>query len=379
MYPMRILYVITKGSRGGAQTNVLALAKAAQAAGHQVTVATGEGGWLALELRRANISVRLLRSLRRSWNPWRAFSYLFEIRREVIAGQAEVVHCHSSNTLPTAWAMLGLPRRPLTVFTVHGWSALHPGWAGPALARRLYALTIRACLPRFDRIIVVCRHDYEMAIRLRLAPPEKVTVIRNGIDLGREFNPADEARRALLKSAEQSDRGQVIIGTIARLEQSKRLDLLVEAARHVPNERLLYVIGGDGPDRRQLERLIERHGLTEHVKLIGPIFDAAELLKGFDLFVMTSRYEGLPYALLEAGLAERPVVAVPVGGVPEIIEHDRTGRLLRSETAQALAEEISRFLADRHGAGQRAHNLGQRVRSVFSLKTMVDLTLNLYA
>ena len=99
---MKILYVITRGSMGGAQENVRALAVAAKKSGHEVTVAFGETGWLAAEMNKAGVQTALLRGLRRSWNPLLALVYLRELRSLVRAQQPDIVHFHSSN------AMVGL-------------------------------------------------------------------------------------------------------------------------------------------------------------------------------------------------------------------------------------------------------------------------------
>lgn len=377
---MRVTYVITRANRGGAQTNLLALAAAAKRDGHTVNVLTGETGWLTRELKRHGIAAETLAGLCRSWNPFAALSFLGRLRLWLQRHRIDVLHCHSSNTMPAVWAVLSLPlaERPRTVFTVHGWSALAPGWSGYGHAYWVYRQAVRLFLPRFDRIVLVSQADYDLARDTGLLPAAQCRLIRNGIRPDRFLRPPAEARQVLFALLNEPDRGQTVVGTIARLDYAKNLAMLVAAAKQVDDPETLYIIGGNGPDLPALRRQIAADGLADRVRLIGPVIDPGDFLPAFDLFVMPSRFEGLPYALLEAGLAARPVVATRVGGIPEIVEPDVTGRLLPEGSVSALAAEVRWFLAHREAATRLGLTLRDRVLKNFCADRMTSATLAEY-
>jgi glycosyltransferase involved in cell wall biosynthesis len=377
---MHILYIITRANRGGAQTNLLALATAGQQAGHAVSVITGEIGWLTRELERHGIKAEQLPGLRRSWNPLAALAFLGALRLWLQRHRVDVLHCHSSNTMPAVWAVLSLPLadRQHTVFTVHGWSALSPGWRGSGHAYWVYRQAVRLFLPRFNRIILVSQADFDLARDTSLLPADRCRLIRNGVSPERFLRPPAEAREVLFALLNEPDRGQTVIGTIARLDYAKNLAMLVAAAQQVDDPDTLYIIGGDGPDLPALRQQIAAEGLESRVRLIGPVIDPGDFLPAFDLFVMPSRFEGLPYALLEAGLAACPVVATRVGGIPEIVEPDITGRLLPEGNVAALAAEIRWFLDNRETAERLGLALRDRVLERFSEERMATATLAEY-
>lgn len=384
---MRILYVITKAERGGAQAHVLALARAALRpvprhgsgqdsgqTGHEVTVAVGELGWLTNELQTVGVRVETLWHLCRSWSLRHALLYFSELRRLLRRLKPDIVHFHSSNALLGIIAAQSLGAgRPNIVATIHGWSLLHPGWRRSRLLKSLYRVVMRFVLSRANRVILVCEADRELARRQDLVPEAKVRVIHNGIQPDLEFLPREAARRAL--SAEEME---FIIGTVARADYPKHLELLVRIAAGLQAQNFVWRIVGDGPENEKLRQLIRMSGLGEKVKLLGKHPDPRKLMSGFDVFLMTSRFEGFPYALLEAGLAARPVVATSVGGVPEIIEHGKTGRLAAAGDAAALAREIMWCFENREAARQMGEALREKVRHEFAEQRMVEKTWGVY-
>lgn len=369
---MRILYVITHGGRGGAQQNVLALARGLVRAGHEVQLACGGGhGWLVEEARQAGALVHDLRYLRRSYNPFDTFRLLGEVKDLVAIEQPDLVHFHSSNALLGALGayILGI-YRPRLVFTVHGWSILHPGWRRNALVKAGIAVVMRMGLRLVDRVVYVCRADRVFGEQHRLSRPQASTVIYNGVDVTAALLPYDEARCQLTAN-------EFTVGSIARFDYAKHLDLLVEAAALVPGLHV-RLIGGGGPEQRKLERLIQERRLSDRVRLMTEVPRPSACLRGLDCFVMCSRFEGLPYALLEAALAEVPIVAAAVGGIPEVLQHGTSARLVPPNDAAALAEEI-RWVRD-HAAEAKAMAAAARRRILadFTEEEMISRTLELY-
>ena len=198
-----------------------------------------------------------------------------------------------------------------------------------------------------DDIAVSLRRD------LRL-PSGKVEVIHNAVDLSR-FSAAPD--RGLRRTLTGDDRTPLVL-TAARLHEQKGIDVLIQAVPSIPAAH--FVIAGDGPDRRSLEKLARDLGVEERVTFLGARSDIPALLCASDLFVLPSRYEGFPLALLEAMAAGVAVVATRIAGVDELVVGGETGYLVEAGDSAALASAITSLLADpdaRRALATRGHDL----------------------
>jgi glycosyltransferase involved in cell wall biosynthesis len=184
----------------------------------------------------------------------------------------------------------------------------------------------------------------EMAAR-RIVPKHKLSVVLNGINTEPFREPVD---RNALRATYGIPAGAPVIGSVGRLNEVKRQDLLLRAFARVradvPAARLLLV--GDGPMRGALEELAVRLGVADGVTFAGYHARPEQLLGVMDVFALTSRMEGLPLAILEAWAAGLSVVASAVGGVPNLIRHDRNGLLFRSGDEDTLTNQLGELLRD---------------------------------
>jgi len=205
-----------------------------------------------------------------------------------------------------------------------------------------------------------------------------VRVVRNGIEVRRRADPdrCAEVRRRF----DLPDAGP-IVGTVAVLRSQKRLDLWLEAARrvleHLPASRFLVV--GDGPLRGDLEALGEKLGIAGRLHFAGLQEDVQPFLDVLDVFLMSSEFEGLPLALLEAMASGVPVVATSVGGIPEVIVPPGEGLLVPFGDVAGLAAAVVDLLRDTErrrklGAAGRA-----RVERDFGIERMAGELEEIYA
>jgi glycosyltransferase involved in cell wall biosynthesis len=167
--------------------------------------------------------------------------------------------------------------------------------------------------------------------------PNGVRVPQPSLQAGARFRTATEcATGAALR-----------IGTVASLTAKKGHEYLLEAIALLRDRgvRCALFLAGDGPERARLEALVGERRLRPCVQFLGNVAPVADLLDAIDLFVLPSRVEGLPLALLEAMLAGKPVVATAVGGVPDVIDSGATGVLVAPRDAGALADAIERLAA----------------------------------
>ena len=200
-------------------------------------------------------------------------------------------------------------------------------------------------------------------------PRSKIKTVLNGIDLERY---QEKGSRDAVRAEFGIDPSARVVGTVGRLNEVKRQDLLIRAVGALgpgfEDVRLLLV--GDGPERPALERLVVGLGLTSRVRFAGYQASPQRFLPAMDLFALTSRLEGLPLALLEAWAAERPVVSSAVGGVPKVVRDGETGRLFPNGDEPALTAALRDLLSDPVTAARLGTAGLAVVRREFSLERM---------
>jgi glycosyltransferase involved in cell wall biosynthesis len=171
------------------------------------------------------------------------------------------------------------------------------------------------------------------------------------------------------------------LGTVGRLDPVKNQALLIEAVASLVKlfPRLKLVIAGSGPCQKQLEQLVSKFNLSQHVCLVGERDDIPGLLRSLDIFLLPSVSEGISNTILEAMACELPVVACDVGGNRELIMDGETGQLVPARDVDAFRRAIQEYLTtlgliEAHGrAGRR------RVERLFSLEKMVAAYNSMYA
>lgn len=189
---------------------------------------------------------------------------------------------------------------------------------------------------RADRVVAISHHIRAVVLARDPRVSGRLSLVPNGVDTVRfacrPCDPAEEAGEPF---------SFVLVG---RLERRKGVDIAIEALARVPGARLDVV--GDGCERLSLERRAAALGVAGRVRFHGHVDDTRDVLARGQVALCSSREEGLGIALLEAMAMERPVVAFPVGGVPELVVEGRTGWLAKARTSEALAARMRDAMAD---------------------------------
>jgi glycosyltransferase involved in cell wall biosynthesis len=215
-----------------------------------------------------------------------------------------------------------------------------PPWSASQLRlKQLTAKFLSAHVAVGDR----SAREVERLLGLR---PGSVRTIHNGVP---DLEPGGDGRRPAAGP---------VIGAIGRLEAQKGFDILIRALPRLPDARVVFV--GDGAERHALESLAAEVGVAERVDFAGWSKGPQEYLRSFDVFAFPSRFEGFPLAVLEAMLAELPVVASDVGSVAEAVVHGETGLLVPAEDPAALAAALGPLLEE----PERRRRLGTRARAL---------------
>lgn len=265
-------------------------------------------------------------------------------RRLIEAIDPDLVHTH----LLRADLLGGVAARtagvPVIVSTAYAIGAFRR-----AEQRRSDGLLDGLCRLLPTHVLAVCEAVRDDCIGRWGFPPERVTVIRTGVDAPPPFE--ETARASWKRQWTQPGDGPLIV-TVARLSYEKGVDVLIDAMAIVAAARTdaRSVVVGEGPQRRELESRIRRHGLEGVVRLAGFRRDVELALASADVVAVPSLMEGMPNVLLEAMAAGRPIVASDVGGIPEALANERCGLLVPPANAPALAAAIGRLLADRPAA-----------------------------
>lgn len=330
---LHVAHVVLSLDTGGLERIVVDLARASREQGQRVSVICLERPGVLAEQAKASGASVYCAEKRPGLRP-SAFVKLYRLLRSL---RPDVVHTHQITALFYAGPAARLAGAPLVVHTEHGkhYSA----------SRR--TRTLGRWSARFAAAYCCVSRDIANEVgALRIVPDEKVRVIANGIDTAAFAEPGDVAK---LRSELGLPHDAPIIGTIGRLAEIKRQDVLIEAfaevKKQVPKAHLLLV--GGGPRLDELRQLSERLGLASSVHLVGHQERPQRFLQLMDIFALTSRSEGMPLSVLEAWAAGVPVLASRVGGVPELVEHGRTGLLFESGDVPALAGLLQQLLGDR--------------------------------
>ncbi len=371
----KVLYVVTQSEFGGAQRYVLDLAINLPNDQYEIMIACGEGsGELIARAFEHGVPTHPLRSVGRAISLLRDSAGFFELVALFRKERPDVVHLNSSKAGILGGLAAKVARVPKIIFTAHGLVFHEPL---PRWQKALYRLLEQSARPLRDAIITVSNADRESAIRARLARPERIMHIPNGIgDVA--FLDRTAARAALAQKIGRAlpDR---LIGTIANFYPTKGLPCLLAALHEVRRTHpdITAVIIGEGTERPYLESLIEKNNLHNTVILAGALPNAARCLKAFDLFVLPSVKEGWPYAILEAMAAEVPIVATRVGGIPEMLEPDR-GMLVPAADPKALTRAIAYMLVRPTAAQAATRRACLAATSKFTLSRMIERTRAVY-
>lgn len=346
MPKIKILLAITKGNWGGAQRYVYDLATNLPAAEFEIKVVTGQGGALDQKLTDRNVPVFSLNSLGRDIKPHSDLAAFWQIYKLIRRERPAVLHLNS----PKMGLLGGLAGRLVGVkkiiYTSHGWP-----WQEdrPALIKLFFKSLCWLITKLAHHTIVISQAEQTN---------QKFKLIYNGIS-PIDFLPRAEAREKLGLS-----QNELVIGTIAELHKNKGLKYLLSILN------LQFVIIGEGEERKELA--------NKNLRLLGHVNNAAALLPALDIFILPSIKEGLPYVILEAGLAGLPVIATNVGGIPEVIIDNETGRLIPPKDSPALAAALEDLIKNLEIRKSLGANLQAKVQQEFNLERMVRETIKVY-
>jgi glycosyltransferase involved in cell wall biosynthesis len=352
---LKVAHVVLSLDIGGLEHVVLDLVREGQKSGQEVAVLCLERpGTLAQRVEALGAAVRCVYK-----RPGLKLGIARRIKAVLEDLRPDVVHTHQIGALFYAGPAARRAGVPVVVHTEHGrhFANRRTRWLGWLAARSA------------AKFFCVSRDIATEVLGYRIAPPRKVTVVPNGIDLNR-FRAGEKVlpvRETLGIPA-----GAPVIGTVGRLNEIKRHDLLIRAfarvRRDFPQAHLLLV--GDGPLADELRRLAAALGVSEDVHFAGYQPRPEHYLRAMDVFALTSRSEGMPLAVLEAWAAGLPVIATRVGGLPEMTGDGTAALLVPGGDEDALTRGLHDLLERPSFARQLAEVGRGRVETIYGLQQM---------
>lgn len=364
---MKVLHLIGGGDVGGAKTHVLSLVKEL---GREIDVKliSLRAGTFSDDARIMGINVEVVRS----------GNIIKDIQRIVgiINDEGyEIVHSHGAKANMFAVALGYFTNIP-TVTTVH--SDYRLDYLKSIFKMLSFGLINTASLRFIDYHIGVSRNFKEMLVK-RNFDPDKIFTVYNGIDFNKSLNEYSRTKFAEKYHVELSD-NDIVVGILARLHPVKGLSTYLQAAGEVLKQRpdVKFLIGGDGEERKSLERKAVNLGISDSVYFLGFVDDPYEFMSSIDINVLTSLSESFPYVILEGVRYKRATISSNVGGLSDLIESGENSYLFNPGDHKKLAEYLLNLIDDGDLRLEMGQKIYQKASVQFSMENMFKTQLGIY-
>jgi len=371
--PVSVLHVITRLEPGGAQRNTLYTVGHLDRKAFRPALAWGPGDLLDREaVRLEGVGLYPAPALVRELRPVADIRALGQLRRIIRELAPRIVHTHSSKAGILGRLAARLERTPVVVHSIHGFGFTP---LQPAPLRAVFLSLERLAARWTDHFIAVSEANARTGVALGIFERGAVSIIRSGIRIGELRHPRGGPR---LRDRLGIPQDAPLVTQVGNFKPQKapldfvRLAAAVAAA--VPAAH--FLMAGDGPLRPAARRLGERLGLGERLHLPGWLDDTPAMYSTTGVAVLTSRFEGLPRAAVEAVAAGVPIVATAVDGTPEVVTDGVTGFLVDPGDVVGAARAVIRLLRD----GDLAQRMASAPRELdqFDIDTMVRQHEDLY-
>lgn len=377
--PISVLHIITRLIVGGAQENTLFTARYLDHNIYRVEVLsgkqTGSEGSLIEEGLFHHITIHFISELVRQINPVLDFIALWKIFHLIWQKHYTIVHTHSSKAGILGRLAAKIAGVPIIVHTIHGWSFhehMHP------IKRKVYILLERFCARFTNALIVVTELDRQKGLLAKIGNPKQYHLIRSAIPLS-DFDP-QKVDRSLTRLQLGLPHEVSVLGTVGRFSAQKNPLEWIKVAQLVSQviPDCWFLMVGDGPLRQQAEEILEDMKLSRRTILTGIRRDIPALLSAMDVFLLTSRWEGLPRVISQAMSMGLPVVATSVDGSKELIQTGVNGFLCPPGDLDCLSQSCIELLQNRE-LQQAFSKAGQTtVKQDFDLSQMIAQIDSLY-
>lgn len=371
---MKICHVITRMIVGGAQENTLFTCIGLAKAGHEVTLVTGQSlgaeGMLLAQEQAPGIRIIEMPHLVRQISPRHDSLAFFALIRHFRAERYDIVHTHSSKAGFIGRLAAKCAGIPLIYHTVHG-LPFHP-----------YQSTIKNCLYiTAEKIAAYCCHKFFVVAESMITQMKKAKI---GLNKPFVVNYSGMPIQAYLYAQRNNElreklsipKHAVVLGTIARLFDLKGYETLIQLAPQIIERypQIHFLLIGDGPNKEKYQKLIADKGIQSHFSFAGlvPPEQIPTYVAQIDVLIHLSLHEGLPRAAVQALANQKPVIAYPIDGTPEVVIPNQTGCLCNPDEDESVLQAISFLLDNPEIRKSYGINGQQLVKERFDVQTMVE-------
>lgn len=375
---IKILHAITRLDRGGSSENTLLSAIGLARKGYEVDVLFGKTEdaniRLLKEAEKYGVDFIEEADLVRDIHPLKDVLAFYEIFRFLRDKKYDIVHTHSSKAGLICRLAAALAGGSKIIYTPHG--HVFYGYFGGLLTRAI--IFAESVLSRMtDKIVGLTPAECDEWIGYGVGKKEKYTAIPSGIDFDSLEAHGSEDRD--LKEELGVPKNCILVGSVGRMVGVKGYEYFVKAAVEIcrTREDVYFVIAGEGPRRGDYKKTIDASGMSDRFHLIGWQDNVAGIIKGMDVFVLSSLNEGMGRVLVEAMFYGKPLVATRVGGVPSVVS-DGVGVLVDPASSEAIKAAIERLADDPAGAAAMGRKGREKALAGYSAQKMVDELDGLY-
>ena len=362
---MKILHVITTINRGGAENYLADLTVAQVKNGHKVMIAylKGDGYWAGF-LEGNGISVQYLKMKYHG-----DLIPLLKLGKIIITWKPDIIHAHMPPAeMYASIVKLCICRKKTLIISKHNIERFCTG----VLNNHLFNFTNSVS----DKYIAIS-NAVEAYLKSLKVKEKKIKTIYYGIDTSRFTIERNDNLRADWGISKET----LLFGTVCRLMPQKAVDQLLKGYAAFRDENKVdtkLCIVGSGAIEGELKKLAVELKISPYIVWAGQRADIPEIMQSFDLFLLSSIYEGFGLVLIEAMASSLPVIATNVCSIPEIVSNDKTGILVEPNNPAEIATAMKRLL-NKDLRKQFGDNGFKRVQDIFSIKKMVDLTEEVYS
>jgi glycosyltransferase involved in cell wall biosynthesis len=350
--PVRILRLVARLNMGGPALHVAYLAKGLEDRGYATTLAAGtlargesSMSFVADEL---DVKVIPIPQLHRDVSPFYDTQSVAGIVRLMRRLRPHILHTHTAKAgaIGRLAALAAADARPpIVVHTFHG--HVLRGYFDPVRTKAFREIE-RQLARHTTRLVAVSPEVRDDLVAIGVAPAEKFTVIRLGIELDARITSGGARSREELRALFGVPPDRFLVGWIGRMTAIKRLDDVLRAFAELRSRGIdaTLCLVGDGPDRADVERRAHELGIARHILSVGYQRDVAPYYAAFDTLLLPSANEGTPVVAIESLTAGKPVVATRVGGVPDVVEDGVDGFLVSVGDVASMASALERLARD---------------------------------
>lgn len=365
---MKVLHLISGGDTGGAKTHIISLIKGIDKLIDAKVICFIKDVFYD-DAKSSGINIEVYEQKGRA-----DMSVIRRLVEEIEKEDYDIIHCHGARANFNAMFLKRKIKKPL-ITTVH--SDYKLDFKDNIYKNIVFTTLNKFALNRFEYYIAISDTFKEMLVS-RGFNKDKIFIVYNGIDMEQELNYV--SKKEFLDRYKINDQGKTIVGIIARLDQVKDHETFIKAASSLLKRRddILFLIAGDGNDKKRLISLVEDFGLRDKIYFLGFVKDQYSFFNTIDINTLTSLSESFPYAILEGAIMKKPIISTDVGGLSQLIQQDNNGYLIEVGDSENLANKINILANDKDKLKDMGENLYNKVRDNFSSDSMAKEHVKIY-